>query len=205
MRSNLTSSLISNKCHISVLIDESTSLSRLSCLIVYLCATFDVTTGPVTFFLDIVELSATNADSILNALLTCLTAHGFCEDFFKEYWVGLGVDGASVMLGSKSGVATQLKAKFPLIVSWHCFNHRLELAVSDAVKCCTQINHFKAFMDTLYAVFSQSPKCQRELVDRARELEVQLRRIGRVLDVRWVASSCRTCSSCCLAFVQRSA
>jgi len=59
-----------------------------------------------------------------------------------ECWVDFGADGASALLGSKSGVAVQLKAKFPLIISWHCFNHRLELAVSDAVKSCTQINHF---------------------------------------------------------------
>jgi len=76
--------------------------------------------------------------------------------------------------------------------SWHCFNHHLELALSDAVKCCTQVNHFKCFMDTLYALYSQSPKCQRELAECAKELDVQLSRIKRVLDVRWVASSCRT-------------
>ena len=47
-------------------------------------------------------------------------------------------------------------------------------------------------MDTLYALYSQSPKCQRELAECAKELDVQLSRIKRVLDVRWVASSCRT-------------
>jgi len=43
------------------------------------------------------------------------------------------------------------------------------------------------------ALYSQSPKCQRELSACAAELEVQVNSlIGRVLTVRWVASSCRT-------------
>jgi len=88
-----------------------------------LCATFDAAIGPVIFFLDIIKLSATNAKSIHNALLPCLTSHGFSEEFLTEYWMGFGADGASVVFGSKSGVAAQLKAKFPLIISWHCFNH----------------------------------------------------------------------------------
>ena len=42
---------------------------------------------------------------------------------------------------------------------------------------------------------SQSPKCLRELNECAITLAVQLKRIGRVLDVRWVASSFRTVSA----------
>jgi len=77
-------------------------------------------------------------------------------------------------------------------VTWHCFNHMLELAVSDATKSTTQVNHFKIFLDTLFALYSQSPRCQRELVSCASELDVRLNRIGRVLSVHWVASSCHT-------------
>jgi len=40
---------------------------------------------------------------------------------------------------SKCGVATKLKARFPLLLTWHCFNHRLELTVSDAIKSTTQV------------------------------------------------------------------
>lgn len=47
-------------------------------------------------------------------------------------------------------------------------------------------------MDTLYATYSMSPRCQRELSDVARELEIQLTSISKVLDVRWVASSYRS-------------
>ena len=106
--------------------------------------------------------------------------------------LGFGSDGASVMLGHKNGVYAALKSMFPKVIGWHCWNHRLELAVNDAVKNCTEINHFKMLMDKLYSIFSMSPKHQRSLVACAAELSVSLRRIGRILDVRWVASSFRT-------------
>jgi len=73
---------------------------------VYVQATFDVDVGPVTFFLDLVELNATDANGIVASLLQCLVGQGFTEEFLQEYWVGLAVDGASVMRGSKCGVAT---------------------------------------------------------------------------------------------------
>lgn len=126
---------------IAVLIDESTNLARATCLVVYVRATFNEEIGPVTFFLDIVELSGTTADAIESALLKCLKDHTFHDHFLAGYWLGLGVDEASVMLGTKSGSAARLKNRFTNIISWHRFNHRLELSVHDAIKswlCLTQ-------------------------------------------------------------------
>jgi hypothetical protein len=85
------------------------------------------------------------------------------------------------MLGSKAGVATKLKHRFPMLTSWHCVNHRLELSVHDAVKACTEINHFKIFLDSLFATYSMSPKCQRELEECAKEVHGEINRIGREL------------------------
>lgn len=192
MRHTLVNQILSNKCHVSVLVDESTNISRTSCLIVYIRATLDQEVGPVTFFLDIVELSSTTADSIELALLQCLASHGFTNEYLTQHFIGLGIDGASVMLGNRTGLATKLRSRFPLVIPWHCFNHRLELSVHDAVKCCNEINNFKSFMDLLYSTYSMSPKCMRELAECAKDLEVQLTRIGRVLGVRWVASSFRS-------------
>jgi len=155
-------------------------------------ATLEEEIGPVTFFLDIVVLSNTTAERIELALVNCLSKHGFDFEFLKECWIGLGVDGSSVMLGNKTSLVVRLKSTYPMLISWHCFNHRLELSVNDAIKSCSETNHFKSFMDSLYATYSMSPKCQRELGECANELEIQINRIGRVLSVRWVASSCRS-------------
>jgi len=125
--------------------------------------TYDDCVGPVTFFLDVIELHSTTAEGVEQALLACLTSHGLTVELLKDLWIGFGADGGSVMLGNKSSVAARLTAKFPKIVVWHCFNHRLELSVADAIKCCTQVNHFKAFLDLLYSTYSMSPKLLREL------------------------------------------
>jgi len=125
--------------------------------------------------------------------------HGFSDEFLSQQWIGLSTDGASVMLGSHSGVA-KLKESFSRIIAWHCFNHHIELFVCDAVKCCTAVNHCKAFIECLYVMYSMSPKCQRELAECASELDVQLNRIGRILSVRCFASSYHTVRSVWLSY-----
>uniref|UniRef100_A0A3B3C8Y0 DUF4371 domain-containing protein n=1 Tax=Oryzias melastigma TaxID=30732 RepID=A0A3B3C8Y0_ORYME len=101
------------------------------------------------------------------------------------------LDGASVMLGVKSDVGKLLKDDFPSIVLWHCLNHRLELAVAQALDKTGGTKDFQAFLDSLYSLHSQSPKNMRELSECAHNLHITLKRIGRVFSVRWVASSWR--------------
>jgi hypothetical protein len=67
--------------------------------------------------------------------------------------------------------------------------HRLELAVHDALKSVTATNHFQSFLKSLYALYSQSTKNQRELGEVAADTELQLLRITAIFDIRWVASS----------------
>ena len=55
---------------------------------------------------------------------------------------GFGSDGASVMVGRVSGVATRMKAHNPELVSIHCGAHRVALASSQAA---TQIPYLKKF------------------------------------------------------------
>ena len=106
--------------------------------------------------------------------------------------VAISTDGASVMLGRKYGVATTLARKFPNIITWHCLNHRLELAVSDAIRKNKAVNHFQIFFDKLYSIYSRSPKNKRKLSECSKEIDIQLQKIGRIFSVRWVASSYRT-------------
>ena len=104
--------------------------------------------------------------------------------------VGACADRASTMIGKKSGVLTKLKEMFPNILLWHCMCHHIELAVGDSVRSTNQINHVQVFLDKLYTVYNQ-PKAQRELAECASSLDIEIKKIGRVLGVRWVASSFR--------------
>lgn len=75
----------------------------------------------------------------------------------------MACDGATVMLGGKSGVGVLSKEKFPSIVIWHCCNHRLELCVREVVKKMASINRIKGFIDNLYVLYHASLKNSREL------------------------------------------
>ena len=99
------------------------------------------------------------------------------------------------MLGRKSGVAKQLCDLYPKIITWHCLNHRLELAVGDTVSDVSGVNHFQVFMDKLCTVYSRSQLNQWELAECAAELHQQVGKLGHVLNTRWVASSYRTVSA----------
>jgi hypothetical protein len=70
--------------------------------------------------------------------------------------------------------------------------HWLELSISDAVKSVTATNHFQAFIFSIHALYSHSPKNQRELALAAAGTETVLLQIKGIFTVRWVASSLRS-------------
>ena len=193
MRAKLCEEIIRSRSKIALIIDESTTISSKSVLILYLRA--NVCQRVSSFFLDLVELDGSSADAILDAVLKTLSKHRFTDDYRSSHLIGVCADGASVMVGRKSGVLTALCAKYPRIIRWHCLCHRIELSVGDTLEDVGGINHFKSLMDKLYSLYSQSPKNQRELANCVAELDIQLTKIGRVLSVRWVASSYRAVSA----------
>ena len=148
--------------------------------------------SPINLFLDLVELEKVTAEGVFDSLFKCLHSHGMTEDYLKKYLVSLACDGVAVMLGCKSGVKKLLSVRFFSIIVWHCANHRLELAVGDAVKKTSGINRFKSFIDKLYVIYHASPKNSRELHLCAELLGAELLKIGRILSTRWVSSSLRT-------------
>ena len=192
MKATLCKTIISNCQKISIMLDESTTISQKSCLVLYIRTAFEQSSDCFAFPLELVELDSLTAEHITEKVLFTLHAHGFSQTFLSSCLIGACSDGASVMLGRNSGVLTRLATLFPNIFLWHCLCHRIELAIGDAVKSCKQINHVKSMLDKLYSVYSQSPKAQRELEDCATSLGVQLQKIGRVLDVKWAASSFKT-------------
>ncbi|KAK0133561.1 E3 SUMO-protein ligase KIAA1586 [Merluccius polli] len=62
---------------------------------------------------------------------------------------------------------------YPNLFTWHCMNHRLELAVSDAVS-----QPLKAVMEKFRNLYSQSNKNSRELLEAAQEVGSQVLKIG---------------------------
>jgi Domain of unknown function (DUF4371) len=205
MKSNIINEIVNSGAPFSVSVDESTSLSDKTCLIIYLRWCPPGSDEAVSIFLDLVALDNGNAAAIVSSLLASLHANGIDEEVLSRSWLGFGTDGAAVMMGTKNGVAAALKQKFPSLIGWHCFNHRLELGVHDAIKACSEVNYFKMFIEKLYCIFSVSPKNRRYLEKCASNLSVELLKIGKVLDVRWVASSLRTVRAVWVSYVALSA
>lgn len=195
MKSKICQQILKIQGNLSIIIDESTTLSKMSSLIIYLKCETDKMKDPHFVFLDLIELQDQTANTITECLLKCLEKNGFDDNYLKHHLISFTSDGASVMLGRKSGVATRLAHKYPNVITWHCLNHRLELSVGDAISEVNGVNHFQIFMDKLYSLYSQSPKNQREIETCATALGVEIKRIGRIFNIRWVTSSFRTVSA----------
>ncbi len=85
------------------------------------------------FYAYCAQLKKVDSLNIL-AALRCAAEVYMTWGTFIHKLVGMGSDGASVMLGANNGVAALLKKEQPALVTIHCFRHKLELAYKDSVK-----------------------------------------------------------------------
>ncbi|XP_065668012.1 E3 SUMO-protein ligase KIAA1586-like [Hydra vulgaris] len=182
IRKKIIAEVIKSTSKISIIIDESTTISQKSTLIVYIrcCVKGSGMNSPINLFLDLVELESVTAKGLFVALLECLHSYGKKDEYLKNYLVSVACDGAAVMLGCKNGVFKLITEKFSFVIVWHCANHRLELSVGDTIREISSINRFKSFLNKLYAVYHASPKNSRELRSCAELLNIQLLKIGRI-------------------------
>ena len=122
-----------------MLIDESTSISNKSVLALYVrTAFYDINTNKTdaayAFPLGLIQLDSLTADHITQKVLSYLNKNGFTHEYLVSNLISVCADGASTMIGKKTGVLTLIKEAYPNILLWHCMCHRIELAVGDAVK-----------------------------------------------------------------------
>ena len=116
----------------SVLCDSSTDRSETEKEIVYIRVMSD---GYPTFlYLKMVDLESGKSHGIVQTLDNAFQDFGFIPNEWQSKLVGFGSDGAAVMMGVKSGVATLLKNDVPWLVEIHCLAHRLELAIKECLK-----------------------------------------------------------------------
>lgn len=195
MVKKLVEFVLESDSYFSILLDESTTCSNLTALIVYLRIT-GPDGEPCNSFFSLVELEGTRGVDIANALYRSLIDIGFPKNTLTEKLLGICTDGASNLQGEYNGAITlfleMIGRADKEVVKMHCMNHKLELAVHKVVDDINQVLHIRQFVDTLYAFFSQSPKNQRALELVARELQAELLKIGRIFDIRWLSSTYRS-------------
>jgi len=175
----------------SVLVDESTTLSGKTALIIYIRIQYE--SDVCSFFFGLVELSnGATGLAIADAIYQALVTSGISHETLKAHMMSFASDGASVMRGEHLGTVAQLKKILGTeFISFHCMAHRLELAVNGAVKSCGEIERLQLFTDSLYAFYHRSPKNLYELSGIADSLQCQLLKISQIFTVRWVFSTYR--------------
>ena len=72
--------------------------------------------------------------------------------------MGLATDGASVMVGTREGVASKLKRDNPCIIAIHCVCHRLALACTDCNEDTKYIQDVSDILRQTWKHFENSPK-----------------------------------------------
>ena len=93
-----------------------------------------VTEGDIKVkFLGVRSVEKANATGICDAIKISVSKYFEWPEFAQKL-VAFGCDGAAVMVGRKNGVSTLLQQDQPSLVVVHCFAHKLELALKDAVK-----------------------------------------------------------------------
>ena len=96
----------------------------------------DFSLNPHEDFLGFYELPNIASDTIANTFKDSLTRFNLLLPHFR----GQTCNGASIMLGKRSGVAAQLKRVQPKAMETHCHGHSLNISVKDTNKSKRLIN-----------------------------------------------------------------
>ncbi|CAI7788895.1 unnamed protein product [Closterium sp. NIES-53] len=114
--------------YLGIQLDKSTDRRRGKHLIVYL--SFLRSNTPVTEFFAHLTVEQCDARSLQAVLLTHLES----TSLDLEHISGISTDGASVMVGSQTGLVVRLRARIPHLAGFHCIAHREALAAKDAAE-----------------------------------------------------------------------
>lgn len=120
--------------------DESADVANEEQVVVC-CRWVDDDLTVIEDFIGIKPVARCTADEIVKVLLDSMALMNLKIQDCR----GQCYDGASVMSGHKSGVATQIKAMNPKALYTHCYGHALNLCVKDA---CSQVPCLSETFDT---------------------------------------------------------
>ena len=167
-----------------LMVDEATDVSVTKNLILY--ATFVEGRQVRTSYLGLLEVEDGTSNTITESILALLKKWNI--DVRKM--MGFRSDGASVMVGMSTGVATRLKSYNPFMTSLHCCAHRTNLCVQEASKnievkeTCKQLD---ALVNRVAAHFSRSSLRQGELTKMQDALEYTHLHILGIVKTRWLS------------------
>ena len=113
-----------------------------------------------------------DAVDLKRAVDETITSEYINEEQYKIKLVCVCADGASVSMGRYKGAVTNIKKTRPWLLDIHCSNHRLELAVQDALKEDAAFTKVDELLLQLYQLTKNSGKVKRLLKATAMRLDV---------------------------------
>ncbi|KAL1448682.1 hypothetical protein WDU94_000558 [Cyamophila willieti] len=140
--------------YFSIIVDESTSIDtkKMMCLMIRYCST--ASKKVVTVFYRLVEIDGGDAVTMVTAFKEQLIKDGL--NIHKL--IGIGVDGANVMVGKHHSFSSILKETVPHLIVVKCVAHSLHLAAEYACKSLPQ--ELDYIIKESYSWFSCSTKRQ---------------------------------------------
>lgn len=136
----------------SIIVDESTDLAtdKVLCIMIKYYST--KRKEIITTFYRIILLEKCDAES----LFTVVKRQLLNDNLILNNLIGVGVDGANVMVGQHHSFATLLKKEIPDVVIIKCICHSLHLCAEKA--CQTLPKRLEFFIREVHNYFSHSPK-----------------------------------------------
>ena len=168
---------------IGLMCDESTDISVTKELILYA----RILSGKEVqaHFLKLTHINDGKAETITKAILEYLEKN----DIPLSTITGFGSDGANVMVGSTSGVATRLKMLHPQLLSILCINHRLALGTSQAAAAVPYLLHFEEIVTSIFKFYHYSATRQSGLAEIQSILGDPQLKFKEPKSVRWLSNA----------------
>ena len=156
-----------NKCY-SIMCDEYTDMSNKEQLS-FCIRWIDSMLNAREDFMGYYEIPDIKSDTIVMAIKDALIRMNlpFCDLRGQTY------DGASNMLGHRSGVAKQIADVQPKALATHCHGHSLSLSVKDVTKQCKLLDDVMGTVAEITILVKYSPKREKLLGSIQQNLEYE--------------------------------
>ena len=156
LRAKLSS--VRDRKFFSIMADEGTDVSNIEQLS-FCTRSVDDDLNVSEDFMGFYELKNIKSETIVNAIKDILLRYHLSLENCR----GQTYDGASNMMGKRSGVSTRIRAEQPKAIATHCQGHSLSLAIKSLTKDCPIIRDTMGTVGEICVLVKYSPKRERML------------------------------------------
>ena len=178
--------VIQERQFFSIIGDEGTDVSNKEQLS-FCLRTVDENLDPFEDFIGFYELENIKSNTIVRVIKDILIR----LNLSLENCRGQTYDGASNMMGKKSGVSTQIFAEQPKAIAIHCQGHSLSLSVKSLTNECDILRDTLSVVGEICILVKFSPKRENLLgnindnIEKGQEDVEQIKKLTKLSTTRW--------------------